>query len=76
MCTRVLDKDIEIKKQQQLADYLGVGLESLPIDRVYKTNQPRRPDDCLCPIDVELALTIAGKKWHHDRGDPMEIIIE
>lgn len=76
MCTEiwVQPDGPEIDNQGKLAAFLGVRLEDLRSAGYYPP-AARKPDVCLCPIEVTEMLTEAGYRWEYDRGDPMLVMV-
>lgn len=59
MCESYVIDGKYIETIGELADLLPGGINHVPIEPFYRTFVPRR-DDCLCPVDCELAAKLLG----------------
>ena len=75
MCTTVWGEEVEYDTQCAFAKLVGVPVKRLPLFRsrggaVNYTEQSLVGRCCLCPVDVEKAMTDADIKWkREDTGD-------
>jgi hypothetical protein len=67
MCTEIWvpDERREISNQYDLAKWLRVPVKRLPTSHGH-TEQSLRGAVCLCPVDVERALTDAGASFERE----------
>jgi hypothetical protein len=74
MCVRiwVRPNGPEINNQYDLAKWLGVKVHRLPIGQHYDATALRGAL-CLCPVDIERALTDASVNF--ERGDTGDYIV-
>ena len=72
MCIMVWADQRDIECQSDFAAFVGVDVERLPLNPLTDDKGPIYTPQfldgkhCLCPIDIEMALTRAGLKWRRD----------